>query len=204
MRIELLKKGALDRVVADSVPVGVAGKGVYQWAIPDSLPFSQFYQIRVVGTNNPAAVDTSDTRVWIGQGVDINSPTTGDVVIQGGYILIDYTWSGVTKIKFDLYKAGQFLKNLQVAEISGYFDGPGWRWGTIGYTGTDTPFGPDYTIVATPVDDPTRAAELGLPNPFRTFTFDLTLLRAGDAPPAAQPADVQPTVVRGAPEGGAS
>ena len=157
VRIELLKKGALDRVVADNVPVGVAGKGVYQWAIPDSLPFSQFYQIRVVGTNNPAAVDTSDTRVWIGQGVDINSPTTGDVVIQGGYILIDYTWSGVTKIKFDLYKAGQFLKNLQVAEISGYFDGPGWRWGTIGYTGTDTPFGPDYTIVATPVDDPTRA-----------------------------------------------
>src|ERR671910_2743186 len=49
------------------------------------------------------------------------------------------------------------------------------------------------------VDDPDRAAEVGLANPFRTLTFDLSLLRAGDAPPAAQPADVQPTVVRGAP-----
>ena len=48
------------------------------------------------------------------------------------------------------------------------------------------------------VDDPARAAELGLANPFRTLTFDLTLLRADQVPPAAQPAQVQPTVVRGA------
>ena len=40
---------------------------------------------------------------------------------------------------------------------------------------------------------------MGLANPFRTLTFDLTLLRADQAPPAAQPADAQPTVVRGAP-----
>jgi hypothetical protein len=38
---------------------------------------------------------------------------------------------------------------------------------------------------------------MGLPKPFRTLTFDLTLRRADQAPPAAQPADVQPTVVRG-------
>jgi catechol 1,2-dioxygenase len=30
------------------------------------------------------------------------------------------------------------------------------------------------------VDDPTRAAEVGLPNPFRTLSFDLTLLPAGE------------------------
>jgi catechol 1,2-dioxygenase len=47
-------------------------------------------------------------------------------------------------------------------------------------------------------DDPVRAAEVGLANPFRTLTFDLTLLREDQAPPAAQPADAQPTVVRGA------
>src|SRR3712207_8564748 len=36
------------------------------------------------------------------------------------------------------------------------------------------------------VDDPARAAELGLANPFRTLTFDLTLRRAGQVLPAAQ------------------
>jgi hypothetical protein len=54
------------------------------------------------------------------------------------------------------------------------------------------------------VDDPAKAAEVGLPNPFRTLTFDLTLLREDQAPPAAQPAEAQPTVVRGAPAEAAS
>ncbi len=49
------------------------------------------------------------------------------------------------------------------------------------------------------VDDPARAAEAGLANPFRALTFDVVLLREDQAAPAAQPAQVQPTVVRGAP-----
>jgi protocatechuate 3,4-dioxygenase beta subunit len=69
------------------------------------------------------------------------------------------------------------------------------------YLDSDAVFGVKESLIreVLEVDDPTRAAELGLPNPFRTLTFDLTLLRAGDAPPAAQPAQAQPTVVRGAP-----
>jgi protocatechuate 3,4-dioxygenase beta subunit len=69
------------------------------------------------------------------------------------------------------------------------------------YLDSDAVFGVKESLIreVPEVDDPARAAELGLPNPFRTLTFDLTLLRAGDAPPATQPADAQPTVVRGAP-----
>jgi protocatechuate 3,4-dioxygenase beta subunit len=69
------------------------------------------------------------------------------------------------------------------------------------YLDSDAVFGVKESLIrAVPeVDDPARAAELGLANPFRTLTFDLTLLRADQAPPAAQPADVQPTVVRGVP-----
>ena len=54
------------------------------------------------------------------------------------------------------------------------------------------------------VDDPARAAEAGLPNPFRTLTFDLSLLRADQVPSAAQPADAQPTIARTTPAGAAS
>jgi protocatechuate 3,4-dioxygenase beta subunit len=69
------------------------------------------------------------------------------------------------------------------------------------YLDSDAVFGVKESLIreVPAVDDPARAAEVGLPNPFRTLTFDLTLLRAGDAPPAAQPAEAQPTVVRGAP-----
>jgi catechol 1,2-dioxygenase len=69
------------------------------------------------------------------------------------------------------------------------------------YLDSDAVFGVKESLVqpVPEVDDPARAAEVGLPNPFRTLTFDLSLLRAGQTPPAAQPSDAQPTVVRGAP-----
>jgi catechol 1,2-dioxygenase len=69
------------------------------------------------------------------------------------------------------------------------------------YLDSDAVFGVKDSLVreVAEVDDSVRAAEVGLANPFRTLTFDLTLLRADQAPPAAQPAQAQPTVVRGAP-----
>jgi protocatechuate 3,4-dioxygenase beta subunit len=69
------------------------------------------------------------------------------------------------------------------------------------YLDSDAVFGVKESLVrpVPEVDDPARAAEVGLPNPFRTLTFDLSLLRADEGSPAAAPADAQPTVVRGAP-----
>ncbi|MGY1593651.1 intradiol ring-cleavage dioxygenase [Geodermatophilus sp. SYSU D00708] len=69
------------------------------------------------------------------------------------------------------------------------------------YLDSDAVFGVKESLIreVPEVDDPARAAQVGLANPFRTLTFDLTLLRADQAPPAAQPAEAQPTVVRGAP-----
>jgi catechol 1,2-dioxygenase len=69
------------------------------------------------------------------------------------------------------------------------------------YLDSDAVFGVKDSLVrdVPEVDDPSRAAEVGLPNPFRTLTFDLSLLRADQARPSAQPADVQPTHVAAAP-----
>ncbi|RZU32145.1 intradiol ring-cleavage dioxygenase [Blastococcus saxobsidens] len=69
------------------------------------------------------------------------------------------------------------------------------------YLDSDAVFGVKESLVrdVPEVDDPARAAEVGLANPFRTLTFDLSLLRADQAPGSAPPADAQPTVVRGAP-----
>jgi catechol 1,2-dioxygenase len=51
------------------------------------------------------------------------------------------------------------------------------------YLDSDAVFGVKESLVrdVPEVDDPARAAEVGLANPFRTLTFDLSLLRADRA-----------------------
>jgi len=70
------------------------------------------------------------------------------------------------------------------------------------YIDSDAVFGVKESLIRefAIVDDPHEAAEVGLTSPFRTVHFDVTLLPTSQAKPAAQPADVQPTVVtRGVP-----
>jgi catechol 1,2-dioxygenase len=71
------------------------------------------------------------------------------------------------------------------------------------YLDSDAVFGVKESLIRTVahVDDPARAAAVGLQNPFRALTFDLTLLRADQTRPGAQPTAAQPTVAHGAPGG---
>jgi protocatechuate 3,4-dioxygenase beta subunit len=64
------------------------------------------------------------------------------------------------------------------------------------YLDSDAVFGVKESLVrdVPEVDDPARAAEICLPNPFRTLTFDLTLLRDEQASPSAQPAEAEQPV----------
>ena len=65
------------------------------------------------------------------------------------------------------------------------------------YLDSDAVFGVKDSLIrsAPEVDDPIRAAEAGLSNPFRTLTFDLSLLRSDPVPASAEPAPVPPTGV---------
>jgi catechol 1,2-dioxygenase len=62
------------------------------------------------------------------------------------------------------------------------------------YLDSDAVFGVKESLVrpVPEVDDPARAAEVGLPNPFRTLEFDLSLLRSGEGRPAAGRSTVVP------------
>src|SRR4051812_43088590 len=57
------------------------------------------------------------------------------------------------------------------------------------YLDSDAVFGVKDSLVrpVPEVDDPARAVAAGLPNPFRTLTFDLSLLRASQVPSTTQP-----------------
>jgi protocatechuate 3,4-dioxygenase beta subunit len=65
------------------------------------------------------------------------------------------------------------------------------------YIDSDAVFGVKDSLVREfpEVDDPARAAEVGLPNPFRTVHFDVALLRENQT----QPAQTPPAFVPGAP-----
>lgn len=65
------------------------------------------------------------------------------------------------------------------------------------YLDSDAVFGVKESLVRNipEVDDPVRAAQVGLTNPFRALTFDLRLLRVDHAPPAARLDEVQSTVL---------
>jgi hypothetical protein len=157
VKIELLKKGAVVMQIADQVPIGAGGKGYYSWAIPDSLPFSQYYKVRVSSDSRPSLTDDSDDRVWIGRGVDFAGSMAGYVLYPPNYLFVNYTWSGYSIVSLDLYKGGQFVQNLAPPQSGGYFAGPGWQWsiGTTSYY--DLQPGTDYTLKLIPQDDPSRA-----------------------------------------------
>jgi catechol 1,2-dioxygenase len=57
------------------------------------------------------------------------------------------------------------------------------------YIDSDAVFGVKESLIREfpTVDDPARAAQLGLPNPFRTVRFDVTLLRGDASAPVGAP-----------------
>jgi hypothetical protein len=161
VRIELLNKGQVVQTIASNVPIGTNGKGFYAWPIPPALAFSQFYTVRITSNQNPAISDTSDDRAWIGKGVDINVPNTGQVFFDGGVMFINYTWSVYGHVRFDLYKSGTFVQTIDEEPGSGYFDWPGWQWGGVWQIPLDFPPGTDYSVKMIPVDATSKAVISG-------------------------------------------
>ncbi|MBZ3900352.1 intradiol ring-cleavage dioxygenase [Streptomyces griseiscabiei] len=87
-------------------------------------------------------------------------------------------------------------------------DAPGYRRVTTHmfvadspYLDSDAVFGVKESLVrdVAEVDDPARATEAGLANPFRALTFDISLLRTDQAPSGADPAEPAPTAAPGVP-----
>jgi protocatechuate 3,4-dioxygenase beta subunit len=68
------------------------------------------------------------------------------------------------------------------------------------YLDSDAVFGVKESLIRSvpEVDDPVRSAKIGLTSPFRTLTFDITLIRTDQNPVAAQSGQLQAGVDRGA------
>jgi len=161
VKIDLFDKGSFVQTIADSVPVGNYGRGYYAWQMPPNLPFDDQYAVRVTSDSNPAATDISDDPVWMGQGALLYTPSAGLIYYAGGVMFINYTWSGYDHLRFDLYKAGQFVQTVAEATVSGYFDFGHWEWGAAWQIPANFPPGSDYSMKIVPVDAPSLATSSG-------------------------------------------
>jgi YD repeat-containing protein len=65
VKIELLKGGAVNRVITNSTSIGSGGSGSYSWRIPSNQTLGSDYKIRVTSTSNGSYTDTSNNNFSI-------------------------------------------------------------------------------------------------------------------------------------------
>ena len=65
VKIELLKGGAVNRVITSSTGIGSGGSGSYSWRIPSNQTLGSDYKIRVTSTSNGSYTDTSNNNFSI-------------------------------------------------------------------------------------------------------------------------------------------
>jgi hypothetical protein len=60
VKIELLKGGVLNNVIANAAPIGSGGSGSYAWSIPNKQATGSDYKIRITSTTYSSNTDMSD------------------------------------------------------------------------------------------------------------------------------------------------
>lgn len=60
VKIELLKGGKMNRVIASSAPIGANGKGSFKWTVPAAQAAGTNYRVRITSRLNTACGDSSD------------------------------------------------------------------------------------------------------------------------------------------------
>jgi hypothetical protein len=78
VKIELLKAGAANSVVAAATPSGISGNGSYDWTIPAGQASGSDYKIRITSTSKSVFTDSSDNNFSIvPAGITITAPVGG-------------------------------------------------------------------------------------------------------------------------------
>ena len=114
VKIELLKGGALNSVIAPSAPIGSGGSGSYYWNIPVSQVAGMDYRIRITSTSNSSYTDTSngDFTIIAAPTITLTSPNGGESWQPGSTYTITWTYGGslfsspFNSIKIELLKGG--------------------------------------------------------------------------------------------------
>ena len=150
VKIELLKGGALNHVIAASVPIGSGGSGSYYWDIPVSQVAGTDYRIRITSTSNASYTDTSngDFTIIAAPTITLTAPNGGESWQPGSTYTITWTYGGslfsppFNSIKIELLKGG-VLNSTIASDVSVGSGGSGSYSWTI--PGGQSP-GADYRV----------------------------------------------------------
>ncbi len=96
VRIDLLRAGNLDSVVADGVDTEPGGTGQYEWSIPVGQAPGDDYQVRVTSVLDAGVTDTSDATFGIEEppSITVESPNGGEVWQPGLSATVRWRYSG--------------------------------------------------------------------------------------------------------------
>jgi hypothetical protein len=118
VKIELLKAGAVNRIIKSLALKGSGGNGSCSWTIPANQAPGADYRIRVTSASNAAHTDMSDSNFTIvgppPPTISVTSPNGGESLPFGMTQTIrwDYTGNPGAYLKIELLKGGVFKKVL--------------------------------------------------------------------------------------------
>lgn len=147
VKIELLKGGVVNHIIASSAGKGRGGSGSRNWTIPANQAPGTDYTIRVTSTSNSAYTDTSDSNFTIAAPtITVVSPNGGEVWTIGSTQTIHWNYTGNpgSYVKIELLKGG--VVDRTIASPGKGVGGSGSRNWTI--PSNQAP-GIDYTIRVT-------------------------------------------------------
>ena len=144
VKIELVKPGALNKVIISSTP----NDGSYDWVIPMTQILGSDFTVKITrttfSTGSTAATDTSDTYfALIPETLAVTSPNGGESWVGGSTNEITWTSTGNPKayVKIELVKSGSLNKVI----VSSTPNDGSYTW-AIPLT---QPLGSDYTVKIT-------------------------------------------------------
>ena len=152
VKIELLKGGAVNRIIRSFAWKGSGENGSYNWHIPSTLVPGSDYQIRVTSTTYGGCTYTSDSDFTIAAPtVTVVSPNGGETLTAGATQTIRWTYHGNpgSYVKIELLKGGVVNRTIKSFVWKGT-DGTGsfnWRIPANQAAGTD------YSIRVTSTSD---------------------------------------------------
>jgi len=142
MKVELVKGGVVNRMIASTALKGSGGTGSRNWTIPANQTPGTDYRIRVTSTTNGVYTDTSDIDFTIAAPIiTVVSPNSGETWTAGSTQRIRWTYTGNpgSYVKIELLKGGvvnRIIKSL-VSKGTGGSGSSSWLIPSTLETGTD-------------------------------------------------------------------
>jgi hypothetical protein len=149
VRIELLKSGALNRIIASSVSIGVNGFGYYYWIVPTDQASGTDYRIKITSLSNTCFTDISNGDFSIAPpSITVQSPNGGEVFNANGTTKViswNFTGNPGANVMIEIMKSGVLNAVINASTPVGT-NGFGYYYWTIPSNQTA---GSDYKIRVT-------------------------------------------------------